>query len=218
MPPGIEFYRTEQCLWVYVSYLSMGFLDIRIKTHQGQHRQEHLWLLCLLSNGDGNCITFHRLTAYTTSFLVSYVDATLTTGIALGTDTLWLSSEIFFTRHLTEFMIKMISGSKKHIFSKDQLYARAGMCVYGHYAPANLRPALINGTVSVLFKKRCQSVLSVISDYFCVFVCLFLHRFIKSFKGSFLATFLEIRYQHWRYGGVGSVSFLAEEAENWEFL
>ena len=151
-------------------------------------------------------------------FLASYVDATLTTGIALGTDTLWLSSEIFFTRHLTEFMIKMISGNKKYIFSKDQPYARAGMCVYGHYAPANLRPALINGTVSILFKKRCQSVLSVISEYFCVFVCLFLHRFIKSFKGSFLATFLEIRYQQWRYRGVGSVSVLTEEAENWEFL
>ena len=28
---GIRFYRTEQCLWVYVSYLSKGFLDIGIK-------------------------------------------------------------------------------------------------------------------------------------------------------------------------------------------
>ena len=37
---------------------------------------------------------------------------------------------------------------------------------------------------------------------------------MKSFKGLFLATFLEIPYQHWRYGEVGSVSFLAEEAEN----
>ena len=55
---------------------------------------------------------------------------------------------------------------------------------------------------------------------FCLFlfVCLFLHRFVKSFKGSFLATFLEIRCQHWRYGGVGSVSFLAEATENSEFL
>ena len=50
--------------------------------------------------------------------------------------------------------------------------------------------------------------------YLRLFVCLFLHRFIKSFKGIFLATFLEIRYQHWRYGEVGSVSFLDEEAEN----
>ena len=50
-----------------------------------------------------------------------------------------------------------------------------------------------------------------------LFVCLFLHRFIKSFYDSFLATFLETRYQHcqhWPYRGVGSVSFLAEEAEN----
>ena len=36
--PGIGFYRTEQCLWVYVSYLSIGFLDIGIK-------KENLWLL-----------------------------------------------------------------------------------------------------------------------------------------------------------------------------
>ena len=46
------------------------------------------------------------------------------------------------------------------------------MRIWTHYAPANLRPALINGTVSVLFKRRCQSVLSVISEYF-LFVCLF---------------------------------------------
>ena len=31
-------------------------------------------------------------------------------------------------------------------------------------------------------------------------------------------TFLEIHYQHWRYGAVCSVSFLVEEAENWQFL
>ena len=61
----------------------MGFLDIGIKKHQGQHRQEHLWLL---SNGDGDRVTFHRLTAYHL-FLASYFDATLTTGIARGTDT-----------------------------------------------------------------------------------------------------------------------------------
>ena len=58
---------------------------------------------------------------------------------------------------------------------------------------------------------------------FCLFVCLFvlihpdLYRSAKSFKscfkGSFLATFLESRFQHWQYHGVGSVSFLAEEAE-----
>ena len=41
--PGIGFYRTEQYLWVYVSYLRMGFLDIGIKKHH--HRwQEDLWL------------------------------------------------------------------------------------------------------------------------------------------------------------------------------
>ena len=47
------------------------------------------------------------------------------------------------------------------------------MCVYkGHYAPANLRPTLINGTVSVLFKKLCQSVLCLIPEYF-LFVCFY---------------------------------------------
>ena len=49
--PGIGFYRAEQCLWVYVSYLNMGFLDIGIKKHPGQHRQENLWLLSKV-NGD----------------------------------------------------------------------------------------------------------------------------------------------------------------------
>ena len=60
----------------------MGFLDTGIKKHQGQHWQKHLWLL---SNGDGYCVTFHRLTAYHL-FLTSYFDATLTTGIARGTE------------------------------------------------------------------------------------------------------------------------------------
>ena len=83
MRPGIGFYRTEQCLWVYVSYLSMGFLDIGIKKHQGQHRQENLWLL---SKVDEDCVTSHGLTAYHL-FLGSYFEATLTTGMTRGTDT-----------------------------------------------------------------------------------------------------------------------------------
>ena len=62
----------------WVSYI------LELKKHQGQHRQEHLWLLL---NGDGDCVTFLRLTAYHL-FLASYFDATLTTGIARGTDTL----------------------------------------------------------------------------------------------------------------------------------
>ena len=92
MRPGIGFYRTEQCLWVYVSYLSMGFLDIGIKKHQ-EHRRENL---LLLSKVHGDCVTSHGLTAYHL-FLGSYFEATLTTGMARGTDTLWLSSELFFT-------------------------------------------------------------------------------------------------------------------------
>ena len=74
----------------------------------------------------------------------------------------------------------------------------------------------MNGVFSVLFKKRCQYVLCVISRFF--FVCLFVLIYTvsqKSFKGWFLATFLESRFQHWQYNGVGSVSFLAEKAENW---
>ena len=67
-------------------------------------------------------------------------------------------------------MIKMLSGNKKYIFSKDQLYARAYVRM-GHYSPANLRGALINGTVSVLLKKRCQSVF--VCDLRVFFVCLF---------------------------------------------
>ena len=103
MRPGIGFYRTEQCLWVYVSYLSMGFLDIGIKKHQGQHWQENLWLL---SKVDGDCVTSHGLTAYHL-FLGSYFEATLTTGMARGTDTLWSSSELFSTRHIPEFIGNM---------------------------------------------------------------------------------------------------------------
>ena len=38
--------------------------------------------------------------------------------------------------------------------------------------------------------------------------------FANSFKGSFPATFLESRFLHWQYHGVGSVSFLAEKADN----
>ena len=97
--PGIGFYRTEQCLWVYVSYLSMGFLDTGIKKHQ-EHRQENL---LLLSKVHGDCVTSHGLTAYHL-FLGSYFEATLTTDMARGADTLWSSSELFFTRHL-EYLI-----------------------------------------------------------------------------------------------------------------
>ena len=99
MRPGIRLWRTEQCLRVYVSYLSMGFLhDGNIK-HQGQHRQEHWRLLRLLSN-DGDCVTFHRLTAYHL-FLGSHFDGTLASrGARHG-------SELFFTRHWTEFIGNM---------------------------------------------------------------------------------------------------------------
>ena len=148
----MQFHLTEQCLWVYFSYLSMGFLDIGIKKHQGQRRQ----------NGDGDCVTFHRLTAYHL-FMASYLDATLTTGIARGTDTLWSSSENFFTRHLTEFIIKMLSGNKKYIYFTKIICTHGCMCVWD-------TTPLINGTVSVPFKKRCQSVLCVISEYFFVFL------------------------------------------------
>ena len=66
---------------MYVSYLSMGFLDIGNKKHQGQHRQEHLQLL----SNDGDCVTFHRLTAYHL-FLGSHFDGTRASQEAHGTD------------------------------------------------------------------------------------------------------------------------------------
>ena len=80
----------------------MGFLDIGIKRHQGQHRQENLWLL---SKVDGDCVTSHGLTAYHL-FLGSYFEATLTTGMARSTDTLWSSSELFFTETFTRIYRK----------------------------------------------------------------------------------------------------------------
>ena len=169
MRPGIQFYRTEQCLGVYVSYLGIGFLDIGIKKHQGKHRQDHLWLF---SNGDGDCVTFQRLTAYHL-FLAWYFDATLTTGIAPGTDTLWSSSEIFFTRHLTEFMIKMLSGNKK-IFFFQRSAVRTGICAYKDTTPLQTRPTLINRTVNVLFKKALSICFVCWSQtIFCLFVCFY---------------------------------------------
>ena len=68
---------------MFHSLYSMGFLDIGLKKHQRQHRQEHLWL----SKGDGDCVTFHGLTAYHL-FVASFFDATHTNGVARGTDTL----------------------------------------------------------------------------------------------------------------------------------
>ena len=66
---------------------------------------------------------------------------------------------------------------------------------------SNLRHALMSGVFSILFKKRCQSILCVISESF-LFVCFNLYRFSK------------VVFQHWQYHGVSSVSFLAEKAEN----
>ena len=97
---------------MYISYLCMGFQDTGIKKHQGQHRQENLWLL---SKVDGDHVTSHRLTAYHL-FLGSYFEATLTTGMARHTDTLWLSSELFFTRHLPEFIGNMQTPTTTRAF------------------------------------------------------------------------------------------------------
>ena len=83
----------------------MGFLDIGIK-------KENLWLL---SKVDGDCVTSHGLTTYH-RFLGSYFEATLTTGMARGTDTLWSSSELFFTRHLPEFIGNMLTPTTTRAF------------------------------------------------------------------------------------------------------
>ena len=91
------------------------------------------------------------------------------------------------------------------------------MCVYkGHYSPANLRPALINGTVSVLFKKRCQSVLCLIPEYF-LFVCFYTVSNVHFSKFAISAGDTAGVGGGGR-GGFSSVPFLAEEAENCEFL
>ena len=74
----------------------MGFVDIGNKKHQGQHRQKHLRLL----SNDGDCVTFHRLTA-DHLFLGSHFDGTL------GSRGAWHRSELFFTRHWTEFIGNM---------------------------------------------------------------------------------------------------------------
>ena len=103
----------------------MGFRDIGIKKHQGQHRQENLWLL---SKVDGDCVTSHGLTAYHL-FLGSYFEATLTTGMARGTDTLWSSSELFFTRHLPEFIGNMPTLTTTRAFVEYLLFFRGNVRV-----------------------------------------------------------------------------------------
>ena len=109
------------------------------------HRQEHLWLL---SNGDGDCVTFHRLTAYHL-FLASYFVATLTTGTERGSDTLWSSSEIFFTRQLTEFMKKkMLSGNKKKICIFQRSALRTGVCAYKDTTPLLTKDPLLLASYS----------------------------------------------------------------------
>ena len=70
--PEIGFYRTEKCLRVYVSHLGMGFLDAGMKN---------------IKDSIGDCVTFHRLPS-SHLFLGSYFDATLSTGMAHGTNTL----------------------------------------------------------------------------------------------------------------------------------
>ena len=68
----------------------MGFLDTGNKKHQGQHRQEHLRLL----SNDGDCVTFHRLTAYHL-FLGSHFDGTLASRRALrNTSNVWRDIEL----------------------------------------------------------------------------------------------------------------------------
>ena len=56
-----------------------------------------------------------------------------------------------------------------YIFQRSAV--RTGICAYKDTTPLQTRPALINRTVSVLFKKRCQSVLCV--DLRLFFVCLY---------------------------------------------
>ena len=104
----IWIYRTEQYLWVYVLYLRMDFLDIGIKKHH-HRRQEHLWLKESW-NGDGDCVTFHRLTAYHL-----FLEATFTTGMSLGYP-LWSTSELFFTKHWTEFIGNMPTPTTTRAF------------------------------------------------------------------------------------------------------
>ena len=75
----------------------MGFLGTGNKKHQGQHRQEHLRLL----SNNGDCVTFHRLAAYH-MFLGSHFDGTLAASCGARH-----GSELFFTRHWTEFIGNM---------------------------------------------------------------------------------------------------------------
>ena len=82
---------------MYVSYLNMGFLDIGNKKHQGQHQQEHLRLLL----NDGDCVTFHRLTAYH-QFLGLHFDGTLTScGMRHGSELSSRDIELNLSKYAT---------------------------------------------------------------------------------------------------------------------
>ena len=103
---------------------------------------------------------------------------------------------LFDRRHVGLIVLLLTISLKNMSFTSQNKLCK--LCI----PASNLRHALMSGVFSVLFKKRCQSVLCVISESF-LFVCLF-----------WFIPFLESRFQHWQYHGVSGVSFLAEKAEN----
>ena len=103
--PGIGFYRTEQYLWVYVSYLRMGFPDIGIKKHD-YRRQEHLWL-----KRRRRLRNFSQIDRLPPVFGLVFWSNTLSLGYPL-----WSTSEFFFTKHLTKFIGNMPSPTTTRAF------------------------------------------------------------------------------------------------------
>ena len=105
-------------------------------------------------------------------------------------------------------MIIMLSGNKKYSYSFQISAVRTGVCAYkGRYTPVNLRPALIKSLIQ-------EALLICFVCDLRVFVCLFVFTpFHKTFL-RFISGDVSRNCQHWPYRGVGSVSFLAEEAEN----
>ena len=111
--PGIGFYRTEQCLWVYVSYLSMGFLDIGIKKHQDSRASARESFAAL--KGPRRLRYFSR---------IDRLPPVL--GLVFRGNTydwhdgrhwyLRSSSELFFTRHLPEFIGNMPTPTTTRAF------------------------------------------------------------------------------------------------------
>ena len=105
-------------------------------------------------------------------------------------------------------MLLKISLKNESLFTSRNIWHK--LCI-----PASSWHALINGAFGVLFKKRGRSVCVWSQSLFCLFVFIPFHKkFWRSISGDISLKSLSALAIPW----VRSVSYLAEKAENWEFV